>query len=406
MLFTGKGGVGKTTVAAATAHNYASEGYRTILVSSDPAHSTDDTLGVDIGLSTVQIAPNFWARNINAEVCAKKFVSKMNKSMEASFSKLIPGFDVDLLSETAMFPGMDEYFALEEILNLIQSAEYDIIVFDTAPTGHTLKALTAPDYIRTFILRILRMKAKIENLKGFVWKKDKTAANFVPIMEEICNKIERLKDILKNPDFVSINLISIATESGFQECYRTIRFLENLKIPTQNLIINNIIPNFGEETWKTAGENMATALMKCEYDNQQPHLHNFKKICRTHNLNLVGVPRLPYEPRCDKLADYAKLLWNDTGLKNHFKKSLIIKDNKIIVNVPYIDKATWGADNLSYMIDEFTWGAEENKWYKIDPDISQGEESFNTNIVDKNGELITPKRRKQGKRVVLKFEGE
>lgn len=385
MLFTGKGGVGKTTVAAATAYHYAAKGYRTILVSSDPAHSTDDTLGIDIGLKTVSVTHNLWVRNINAEMCARKFVDQLNQSMEESFAKLIPGFDPDLLSETAMFPGMDEYFALEEILNLVQSAEYDIVIFDTAPTGHTLKALTAPDYIRTFILRILRMKAKIENLKGFVWKKDKTAAKFVPIMEEICDKIERLKEVLSNPEFVSVNLVSIPTEAGFQECYRTIRFLEGLNIYTQNLIVNNIIPNFGEETWETAGENMAAALLKCEFDNQQQYLHKFKNVCKSHNLKLVGVTRLPYEPRCERLVDYAKLLWNKNGLKNKFQKSLLIDGNKIIVNVPYIDHATWSKDNLSYMIDQFNWSG-ETAWYKIEP------------LND-----TPPKRRKAGDKVVLNF---
>jgi len=387
MLFTGKGGVGKTTVSAASAYHYASQGYRTILVSSDPAHSTDDTLGVDVGLNTVQVADNLWAKNINAEASAKKFVEHLNSSMEESFSKLLPGFDPELLSETAMFPGMDEYFALEEILQLVQSCEYDIVVFDTAPTGHTLKALTAPDYIRSFILRILRMKAKIENLKGFLWKKDKTAANFVPILEEICTKIEKLKEILREPEFVSINLVSIPTESGFQECYRTIRFLENMKIPVQNLVVNNIVPNFGPETWDTAGENMGVALLKCEFDNQQPHLRNFKQICQQHKLKLVGVSRLPYEPRAEKLADYSKILWNaSSGLANTFKKSLIIKDNKMTVNVPYITQATWSSDNLSYQMDKFNWGSSRIH-YNITP--------LNSN---------KPKKRKSGNKIILNFE--
>ena len=386
MLFTGKGGVGKTTVAAATAYQYAAQGYRTILVSSDPAHSTDDTLGVDIGLNTVQISDNLWAKNINAEASAKNFVDHLNQSMEESFSKLLPGFDPELLSETAMFPGMDEYFALEEILRMIQSSEYDIVVFDTAPTGHTLKALTAPDYIRSFILRILRMKARVENLKGFLWKKDKTAAKFVPILEEICAKIERLKEILREPEFVSINLVSIPTESGFQECYRTIRFLENMKIPVQNLVVNNIVPNFGPETWEDAGENMAVALLKCEFDNQQPHLINFRQTCNKHNLKLVGVSRLPYEPRAEKLVDYAKILWNpQSGLINTFEKSLIVNENKIVVNVPYITQAKWKDDNLSYMIDNFNWG-DDTLWYEIPPLNS-----------------TKPKKRKAGNQIILNF---
>ena len=89
MLFTGKGGVGKSTVSAATAQHWASQGYRTILVSSDPAHSTDDTLGVSVGLQTTKIADNFWARNIDAEREAKIFADSLNAASKETFEKLL-----------------------------------------------------------------------------------------------------------------------------------------------------------------------------------------------------------------------------------------------------------------------------------------------------------------------------
>ena len=86
MLFTGKGGVGKSTIAAATAVKYAKEGLRTILVSSDPAHSTDDTLGVNVGQGTlVEVTTNLWAKNINAEANASVFAEQMQSGMEAMF---------------------------------------------------------------------------------------------------------------------------------------------------------------------------------------------------------------------------------------------------------------------------------------------------------------------------------
>jgi len=127
LLFTGKGGVGKSTVSAASAAHWASKGYRTILVSSDPAHSTDDTLGVAVGPATVEVAPNFWARNIDAEKMARNFTETLNEATTAAFSKMVPGLDPELFSDMAGFPGMDEYFALEEILKLSQSCDYDII---------------------------------------------------------------------------------------------------------------------------------------------------------------------------------------------------------------------------------------------------------------------------------------
>ena len=198
MLFTGKGGVGKSTVAAATALKYAKEGLRTILVSSDPAHSTDDVLGVNVGQGTlVEVITNLWAKNINAEANASVFAQQMQSGMEAMFAKQIPGFDSEILTDMTSFPGMDEFFALDEILRLVQSCDYDVVIFDTAPTGHTLKALNAPAAIRTFLLRILRMKARIDNLKGFLLKKSEVP-QLITNLEAVCDKVERLTLVLRN----------------------------------------------------------------------------------------------------------------------------------------------------------------------------------------------------------------
>ena len=367
MLFTGKGGVGKSTVSAATAHHWASQGYRTILVSSDPAHSTDDTLGVAVGLQTVQIKENLWARNIDAEREAKVFAASLNAASKETFEKLMPGVDADLFTDMAMFPGIDEFFALEEISKLVHSTDYDIVVFDTAPTGHTLRALTAPDYIKTFLLKILRMKAKVENLKGILFRKNDTASRMVTILEAVCEKIDRLKVLLRNPDWVTVNLVSIPTEAGFQECYRTIRFLESQQIMVKSIIINNIMPNFGEKVWEAAATNMATALVKCEYDNQQPYLGRFNDVCKLHQIKLVGVSRLPYEPRGEKLDDYAKLLWNPkSGLSYGAFYSLTTTPNKVQIKIPFAADSKWeiSETEIKYQFDEFNFGHGE-LWYHI-----------------------------------------
>lgn len=360
LLYTGKGGVGKSTVSAASAAHLASQGFRTILVSSDPAHSTDDTLGVSVGPTATKISSNLWAKNIDAERMAMNFTSTLNQAATETFSKMLPGLDAELFSDMAGFPGMDEYFALEEILRLTQSCDYDIVVFDTAPTGHTLRALTAPDYIKTFLLKILRMKAKIENFKGVLFKRDKTAGKLADLLEEVCDKIDRLKSLLRS-EWVSVNLVSIASEAGLQECYRTIRFLEGQNISVHNIVVNNIIPNFGPKTWEAAeGENPnpATQLIKCEYDIQQPYLQKYSEICANHNIKLVGVSRLPYEPRGNKLLDYAKILWSSKGIAFTPQKSLIITANSVTVSVPFLDTAKWKVTDKEtlYRWEDFNMG--------------------------------------------------
>tara|TARA_R110002074_G_scaffold19413_2_gene61816 strand:- start:486 stop:1649 length:1164 start_codon:yes stop_codon:yes gene_type:complete len=379
LLFTGKGGVGKSTISAATALHHAKQGLRTLLVSSDPAHSTDDTLGIKVGFTPTQVSEDLplWAKNLNAEDMAGDFFGKMEGLMESSFGSL-PGFDSSMLSDLSNFPGMDEAFAMEEIERLCASADWDVIVFDTAPTGHTLKALSAPDYLNTFLLKVLRMKAKIENLKGFFIKKGDTS-KLVDLLEDFIKRIERLKVLLRNPDYVSINLVSIPTEAGFAECLRTVRFLDNMKIPVQHIVVNQIIPSFTPDVWEIAPTNPAVALLKTEHDIQQPYLARFKELTSTSPIRLVGMTRLPFEPRSARLADVAHTLWGDRGLNFQIKPSLEVQDNSLTLHIPYIKDAKWTKDNWTYRFGE--------SYHHIPLEKPQGKVSRRTNKKDNTVEL-------------------
>ena len=313
ILFTGKGGVGKSTISATTAVHHASQGKKTILVSSDPAHSTDDVIGQKIGFSPTEIAENLWGLNINAEKQAKDFLERMNEGM-MKLTANVPGFDPEILGDMAGFPGMEEYFGMEMIYTLMTDASYDVVVFDTAPTGHTLKMLTAPDAIRAFILRILRMKAKIENLKGFVFRKKSQTAKVVEELEEICDRIETFKKMLRGDD-CSINLVSIASEAGYQECFRTIKFLNQIELPVKHILVNQIVPDFGEEVWATVDENPAAAMTHRRYQIQQPYLTQYRSLASEHQVRLVGITHVPFEPMgLPALTKLSTLVWGSKGM--------------------------------------------------------------------------------------------
>lgn len=313
-LFTGKGGVGKSTTSAATAVHFAKKGKKTLLVSSDPAHSTDDVLQKKVGFSPSQIDENLFAMNINAEAEAKKFMGMINDEMKSMMGS-IPGFDPDMFMDMAGFPGMDEYFGMELIHRMMKDETYDVIVFDTAPTGHTMKMLTAPDAIRTFILRILRMKTKIENLKGFLFRKKSETEKIVVELEAICDRIEEFKDLLKS-DSVSINLVSIPTEAGYQECARTLRFLNTIEIPVRHIIVNQIVPDFGEEVWDSINNNPAAAMTHRNFTLQRPYLEKYRELVKENRLRLVGITNVPFEPiGILPLQKFSTVLWAEkTGL--------------------------------------------------------------------------------------------
>ncbi len=356
ILFTGKGGVGKSTTSAATALNFSKQGYKTLLVSSDPAHSTEDVVGVQVGFTPTLISENFYAKNINSEFRAKQFMEQLSDGLDKSVNKWFPGFDVELLSDWASFPGMDEVFALEELLHLVRGIEYDLIVFDTAPTGHTLKALTAPDYLNTFLLRILRMKSKIENLKTMFLKKSDTS-KLVSLLEGTIDMIDSLKEILRDSDFVNVNIVSIATEAGFQECIKTVNFLNSQGFKVDNILINNLVPKFNEETWSIAGKNKAVALLKMEYDSQQRHIVNYNTYCKEKGINLCGVSKLPFEPRADKLEEFVKFIWSQGRMKfiprKSIEKTKTEKGTNLILNFPTTGKLKLMEE--SYKIDHFEY---------------------------------------------------
>jgi arsenite-transporting ATPase len=309
ILFTGKGGVGKSTTSAATAYHYASLGFKTLLVSSDPAHSTEDVVAVPVGSQPTPIRDNLWAMNIHADAKAKEFQKTLMEQMDSTVAKWFPGFDAEILTDWTSFPGIDEVFALEEIMNLVQSVEYDLVVFDTAPTGHTLKALTAPDSFNKFLLRILRMKSRVEGIKSIFIKKTDTDA-LVKILEDATKKIENFKKLLRDEDFVNVNLVSIPTEAGYQECVKTCNFLANQGFKVNNIVVNNMIPSFDDSTWEIANQNKAVALLKSERMNQQPYVKLYHQLTKEKNISLIGVSKLPFEPRGERLLEFSRFLKN------------------------------------------------------------------------------------------------
>jgi len=211
---------------------------------------------------------------------------------------------------------MDEYFGMELIHRYMKSEDYEVIVFDTAPTGHTMKMLTAPDAIRSFILRILRMKTKIENIKGFIFRKKSQTEQIVKELEAICERIDEFKELLSSSG-VSINLVSIATEAGYQECARTLKFLHHINIPVRQIIINNIIPDFGEEVWASVDKNPASALTHRNFTIQQPYIEKYRNLVKENKLRMIGLTVVPFEPiGIIPLTKFATLVWKEgSGMK-------------------------------------------------------------------------------------------
>ncbi|HEY0408773.1 MAG TPA: TRC40/GET3/ArsA family transport-energizing ATPase, partial [Candidatus Dormibacteraeota bacterium] len=159
ILYTGKGGVGKTTVAAATAVACARLGHRTLVISTDAAHSLGDSLDVELGDRPTEIEPNLWAQEVNALHELEDNWEKVHRYLSTLFAS--QGVDEIVAEELASPPGMEEVASLMWIKHHQRSGDYDVLVVDCAPTGETLQLLAFPDVARWYLNRIFPIERRV-----------------------------------------------------------------------------------------------------------------------------------------------------------------------------------------------------------------------------------------------------
>ncbi len=169
----GKGGVGKTSSASALALALAESGRNTLLISTDPAHSISDSIGQDVSGGEIQkiegVNGNLYALEIDPAKAIAEFKESLNSGDDSmndlKSSMQMLGLDdfEDTITESIP-PGMDEALSLAKAIQYIDNEEYDIIVFDTAPTGHTLRLLSLPDFLDSFLGKLMKVRVRISNM--------------------------------------------------------------------------------------------------------------------------------------------------------------------------------------------------------------------------------------------------
>src|SRR5436309_6038190 len=159
ILYTGKGGVGKTSVAAATALAIARSGLRTIVLSTDPAHSLSDSLEAELGPLPVQVAPNLWGQEVQAEAEMERNWHAVQRWLGSVLSDR--GVDRILAEELTVPPGMDEIFSLLQLKRYHESEEFDVVIVDCAPTGETLRLLSFPEVARWWLDKVFPWEIRL-----------------------------------------------------------------------------------------------------------------------------------------------------------------------------------------------------------------------------------------------------
>jgi arsenite-transporting ATPase len=245
ILYTGKGGVGKTSVAACTARRCAAGGLRTLVISTDPAHSLAESLGCPLGASPVKVGDGLWGQEVHAQEEMERHWS----GVQDWLGELLIERGVDRISaeELTVPPGMDELFSLLRLQAQHESGEWDAIVVDCAPTGETLRLLSFPDVARWWIEKVFPMERQILAAARPIAR---TLLDIPLPSQAVFADIQRLSEnliamneILRDSTRCTVRLVMNPDKMVIGEAMRTFTYLNLYGYVTDAVIVNRVFPD-------------------------------------------------------------------------------------------------------------------------------------------------------------------
>lgn len=245
ILYTGKGGVGKTSVAAATAVSSAKQGLKTLVVSTDPAHSLADSFDMKLSNEPVEIKTNLWAQEIDTVHEIEEGWGKIQKYLTDLFtSKAVKNITTQ---ELTLFPGMEDLLSLLKILKYYKEGRFDVIIIDCAPTGETLALLSFPEMLRWWMEKLFPIKKKaikvmgpiVEPLVGIPMPSGQ-------VMNEIDNmyyELDEMKKVFSDRDVTSIRIVVNPEKMVIKEAQRSFTYLNIYDFNVDAIVVNKVIPD-------------------------------------------------------------------------------------------------------------------------------------------------------------------
>ncbi len=244
ILYTGKGGVGKTSVAACTARRCAAAGLRTLVISTDPAHSLSESLGVELGGDPTEASERLWGQEVKAQEEMERHWSGVQDWLGELFIER--GLDRISAEELTVPPGMDELFSLLQLQAQHQSGEWEAIVVDCAPTGETLRLLSFPDVARWWIEKVFPRERQIlaaarPLARSLLDIPMPSQAVFADIQRLSENLIE-MNEILRDRETCTIRLVMNPDKMVIGEAMRTFTYLNLYGYLTDAVVVNRVFP--------------------------------------------------------------------------------------------------------------------------------------------------------------------
>ena len=251
LLFTGKGGVGKTTVAAATAARAARLGHRTLVLSTDPAHSLADSFDLELGSEPTEVAPNLWAEQIDSQ-------ARLEANWRAIQDYVVSllnwgGADVIEAEELSVIPGLDELFSLIDINRYHEQDRYDLLIVDCAPTAETLRLLSFPDVLGWYMERVFPAQRHatraVRPLLSRLMSAPIAGDDVFKAVRRFYARLDGVRDLLTDGAVTSARLVVNAERLVVAEARRTFTYLALFGYHVDAVIANRLLPDAVADPW-------------------------------------------------------------------------------------------------------------------------------------------------------------
>lgn len=334
LLFTGKGGVGKTTVAAATALRCADAGARTLVLSTDPAHSLADSFDHHLETEPTQITGELFGQQLDAQERMEESWGEIQLYLAEVFDWA--GVDEVEAEELSVFPGLDEIFALTDIKQFADSGDWDVLIVDCAPTAETIRLLSLPDILAWYMDRIFPATRHVNRLVrpvlSRVTKLPMAGDNVFRATSRFYDRLDGVKDLLADSSRSSVRLVVNPEQMVIAEARRTYTYLSLFGYRVDAVIANRLLPEAISDPWFERWKALHTEHLAAIEEGFAPLPILRAELAPTE---LVGV---------EQLRDFAGALYGDRDaaaiLHSGDPMSITKSDNSYVLSLalPFADR--------------------------------------------------------------------
>ncbi|XP_008784005.1 ATPase GET3B-like [Phoenix dactylifera] len=314
-MLGGKGGVGKTSSAASLAVKFANNGHPTLVVSTDPAHSLSDSFAQDLSGGTLVPVDGpdspLFALEINPEKAREEFRSASQRSGGTGVKDLMDSMGLGLLAEQlgelklgelldTPPPGLDEAIAISKVMQFVEAQEYRMfsrVIFDTAPTGHTLRLLSLPDFLDASIGKIMKLRQKLASAASAiksVFGQEGPQQDATDKLEQLRERMIKVRELFRDTESTEFIIVTIPTVMAISESSRLCSSLRKENVPVKRLVINQILPPSASDC-KFCAMKRKDQMRALEMIQNDPELMSLKQIqAPLVDVEIRGVPALRF----------------------------------------------------------------------------------------------------------------